>query len=79
MVQLAGRAGRGSVPGRVLVQTWRPDHYVLQHLHDLRDRGSDARSELSRLWGELEDLVERMRLLVQEKAALKVYVNVQSE
>ena len=35
VVQLAGRAGRGSVPGRVLVQTWRPDHYVLQHLHDL--------------------------------------------
>jgi hypothetical protein len=25
----------------------------------LRDRGEDARSELSRLWGELEDLVER--------------------
>jgi primosomal protein N' (replication factor Y) len=35
VVQLAGRAGRGAVPGRVLVQTWRPDHYVLQHLHDL--------------------------------------------
>jgi hypothetical protein len=25
----------------------------------LRDRGDDARSELSRLWGQLEDLVER--------------------
>jgi len=25
----------------------------------LRDRGDDARGELSRLWGELEDLVER--------------------
>jgi primosomal protein N' (replication factor Y) len=35
LVQLAGRAGRGEVPGRVLVQTWNPGHYVLKHLHDL--------------------------------------------
>lgn len=35
LVQLAGRAGRGDVPGRVLVQTWKPDHYVLSHLGDL--------------------------------------------
>jgi primosomal protein N' (replication factor Y) len=35
IVQLAGRAGRGQVAGRVLVQTWAPDHYVLQHLDDV--------------------------------------------
>ncbi len=35
VVQLAGRAGRGEVPGRVFVQTWNPAHYVLRHLHDL--------------------------------------------
>ncbi|MFK7929347.1 MAG: primosomal protein N' [Myxococcota bacterium] len=36
LVQLAGRAGRGDVAGRVLVQTYKPDHYVLEHLDDLR-------------------------------------------
>ncbi len=35
ILQVAGRAGRGEVPGRVLVQTWNLDHYVLAHLHDL--------------------------------------------
>jgi len=35
LVQVAGRAGRGEVAGRVLVQTWKPDHYVLQHLDDV--------------------------------------------
>jgi len=32
LVQLAGRAGRGDVPGQVLVQTWNPEHYALQAL-----------------------------------------------
>ncbi len=35
ILQVAGRAGRGDVPGRVFVQTWKTDHYVLSHLADL--------------------------------------------
>jgi len=35
LIQLAGRAGRGERPGRVFVQTYKPDHYVLGHLDDL--------------------------------------------
>ncbi len=35
IVQVAGRAGRGAMPGRVFVQTWQPDHYVLQDLDDV--------------------------------------------
>lgn len=34
LVQLAGRAGRGDVPGKVFLQTWDPSHYALQYLND---------------------------------------------
>jgi primosomal protein N' (replication factor Y) len=34
--QVAGRSGRGEDPGRMIVQTFAPDHYVFEHLvtHD---------------------------------------------
>jgi primosomal protein N' (replication factor Y) len=58
LVQVAGRAGRGDVPGRVVVQTWDPDHaaIALAARHDvdsflereLRDRRELGYPPLSR-------------------------------
>jgi primosomal protein N' (replication factor Y) len=50
--QVAGRAGRGDQPGRVIIQTFNPEHYAIlgSTTHDYRaffEREKDLRAQLS--------------------------------
>jgi len=77
LAQVAGRAGRGDRPGRVLVQTYAPEHYALQAAagHDYRAfcrEETGARAELGYPpYGHLVNLVcsGNRREQVEEAAA----------
>jgi primosomal protein N' (replication factor Y) len=45
VTQLAGRAGRGEVVGRVIIQTRHPDHFVFQQLDNRQDMDTFYRLE----------------------------------
>lgn len=81
LVQAGGRAGRGEVPGHVVVQTYNPEHYAIQHAvsqdvdrffeEELRLRRELRYPPYGALWLlEIEDLVlERAATRAGEVAA----------
>ncbi len=52
LTQVAGRAGRGALPGRVIFQTWAPDHYAIRPA---------AAHDYERFYAEERSLRERLR------------------
>ena len=74
LMQVAGRAGRGAWPGRVLIQSYHPDHYCIDSVvrHDFKgfyEQELAARKELAyppfsrmvniRITGRNEEAVQR--------------------
>jgi primosomal protein N' (replication factor Y) len=51
LTQVAGRAGRGALPGRVILQTWTPDHYAIRPAatHDYERFYAEERAQRERL------------------------------
>jgi len=83
LVQVAGRAGRGTEPGRVLIQTYQPEHpaivlamkhdvkgFVRQELEQRRELGNPPFSRLALVRFEAADdaLVQRVALEVAKVA-----------
>ncbi len=72
LTQVAGRAGRGGAPGRVVVQTYAPDHYAIQAAsrHDFE---TFYRTEVS-LRQELgyPPFADMVRLLISARSAAEV-------
>lgn len=80
--QVAGRAGRGDIPGRVIMQTYNPVHYAISVARD-QDYDSFYRQETSfrksleyppytriaqiRIWGSNEVEVEKQATLAGER------------
>jgi primosomal protein N' (replication factor Y) len=67
MTQVSGRAGRGELPGRVVVQTYYPDHYAIQAA-STHDYSAFVERELKyRRWMHYPPFGVLANLLIQSK------------
>ncbi|HEV8582032.1 MAG TPA: primosomal protein N' [Thermoanaerobaculia bacterium] len=78
LVQVAGRAGRGEKPGRVVIQTYHPDHYAIQAALRQDDEGF-AREELRfRRVFHYPPYTRLIQLLVRDKSRDRALANISS-
>ncbi|REJ34544.1 MAG: primosomal protein N' [Bacillota bacterium] len=64
LTQVAGRAGRGLHPGRVVVQTYSPDHYSIAAARDYDDAGFYRREAAFRQGGGYPPFGELVRIVI---------------
>jgi len=67
LTQLAGRAGRGEVPGRVVIQTFHPEHYAIQAALEHNDAAFVAEEMRFRRAFAYPPFTRMVQILVQEK------------
>jgi primosomal protein N' (replication factor Y) len=65
LTQVSGRAGRGDLPGRVLVQTYHPDHYAIQFAAKHDYPGFVAKEMQYRRWMHYPPLAVLANVIVQ--------------
>ncbi len=67
LTQVAGRAGRGELPGRVLVQTYHPEHYAIQCAQRHDYTGFVAKEMQFRRWMHYPPFTVLANILVQSE------------
>ena len=72
LTQVAGRAGRGEVPGEVLIQTYDPDHYVLKSVAAHDDESFYRQELVSRSLLQCPPYTHLMQILISGKEEEKV-------
>jgi len=78
LTQVAGRAGRGERPGRVVIQTWHPDHYAIQAALRQDDEGF-AREEMRfRRVFHYPPFTRMVQLLVRDKNRVRAETLIKS-
>lgn len=67
LTQAAGRAGRGELPGEVVIQTYQPEHYSIQHAATQNYESFYEEEILYREMGDYPPVGHMMTLLVVSK------------
>jgi primosomal protein N' (replication factor Y) len=67
LTQVSGRAGRGDLPGKVLVQTYHPDHYAIQFAAKHDYPGFVAKEMNYRRWMHYPPLTVLANVVVQSE------------
>ena len=67
LTQVAGRAGRGELPGRVLVQTYHPEHYAIQRAQQHDYTGFVAKEMQFRRWMHYPPFTVLANIIVQSE------------